>query len=116
MTKQEAKELSLEVWQYLAEHPKIDDKSHLPDELFEKIKNLLNWCPLCALFKNKTGIWCQKCPLESCKDGSLYNRWHWASCYAYKINHKESVITIRQKAAQEIVDKIQAWKPEAGNE
>jgi hypothetical protein len=60
MTKQEAKELSLEVWRYLAEHPEIQMKRYLPDEIWDKIKDMACACPLCEVNP------CHKCPLVSC--------------------------------------------------
>jgi hypothetical protein len=40
MTEKMAKELSLEVWRYLAEHPEIFSKHELPSRLWGKIKNI----------------------------------------------------------------------------
>jgi hypothetical protein len=50
MTKKEAKELSLKVWRYLAEHPETARKRDLPGELYGAIRNLSCACPLCELF------------------------------------------------------------------
>jgi hypothetical protein len=36
MTKQETKELTLEVWRYLAEHPEIGTKNDLPKKEYKK--------------------------------------------------------------------------------
>jgi len=66
MTKQEAKELSLEVWRYLAEHPEISSKANLPEPLFDKIKVMMNQCPLCEL-PPKEFCKGQKCPLNRCR-------------------------------------------------
>jgi hypothetical protein len=106
MTKQEAKELSLEVWRYLAEHPEIEDKAHLPDYLWRKIMRLPGFCPLCDLFKplNIPPNECPCCPLKSCNQG-LYRRWNYTT-------HDKNGIAIRKEAAQEIVKAIEAWDPE----
>ena len=95
MTKQEAKELSLEVWRYLAKHPVR--KFYLPDKIHNKIKDLPNDCPLCELFYNEDCI-CHGCPLQRCDDDSLYDRW---------VNSDE-----REIDAQKIVEVIEAWNTE----
>ena len=95
MTKLEAKELSLEVWRYLAEHSV--SKFYLPDSIYNKIKDLDNHCPLCELFYNCDCI-CPDCPLQRCGEGSLYD--HWINSDERKIN------------AQKIVEVIEAWEPE----
>jgi len=104
MTKQEAKELSLEVWRYLAEHPEIPRKERLPKEIFNKVRLCQHYCPLCDLFK---GWYCSaECPLTCYKRDSYYDIWF----YAGYDNDK------RKEAAQKIADAIQAWEPEALNE
>ena len=77
MTKAEAKELSLEVWRYLAEHPETEKKRDLPADIIYKIKKFFVWCPLCELFNNGEDN-CSGCPLDddNCKNkGSLYELW-----------------------------------------
>jgi hypothetical protein len=105
MTKQEAKELSLEVWRYLAEHPEIDRKDDLPKPLFSKIVHCLSRCPLCELF-NIGHLSCPGCPLTgedySCESpGQPYCRWTDASS---PFDRKE--------AAAGIVRQIEAWEAE----
>ncbi|MDR1902380.1 MAG: hypothetical protein LBQ88_08900 [Treponema sp.] len=46
MTKQEAKELCLEVWGYLRDHPDVEYKEDLPQELYNCIRRLESSCPL----------------------------------------------------------------------
>ncbi|MDR1837592.1 MAG: hypothetical protein LBQ89_08045 [Treponema sp.] len=99
MTAQEAKELSLEVWRYLAEHPEIGIKEGLPKYLWDKIKDLLFQCPLCAIenincFSTKGQI---TCPLLGCSD---YHCW-------LEAHTKET----RKDAAKKIVVAIEAWEP-----
>jgi hypothetical protein len=99
MTSHEAKELSLEVWRYLAEHPEIDEKGNLPVKLYKKIKEFLNECPLCdhkkiLCFKAPGRI---ECPLKGC---GIHKMWLYAE------NNED-----RQAAAQKIVDAIEAWEP-----
>jgi hypothetical protein len=95
MTAIEAKELSLEVWGYLRDHPDIARKVHLPPYLFEKIKDMCFCCPLCEYF-NKG---CGECPLDGCSMGSLFAKW------------KEAIgADARRAAAQAIYDRIAAWE------
>jgi hypothetical protein len=94
VTKEYAKELSLEVWEYLRDHPKIDDKTDLPDEIFKKVADMDCHCPLCKYFNNI----CKDCILESCHNGSDYNGW-------YSANDEK----IRALYAAKIVEKIKLW-------
>jgi hypothetical protein len=93
MTKQEAKELSLEVWRYLAEHPEIRRKENLPDGIYNKIRDLEFECPLCEVLR-----YCALCPLADC---APYERW---------VDKRDT--KVRQGAAREIVRLIEAWEPE----
>ena len=76
MTNQKAKDLTIEVWQYLADHPKIKYKADLPKKLWNKIKFLTCQCPLCEITDancNLTDETC--CPLFNCNDYCKnYNR------------------------------------------
>jgi hypothetical protein len=58
MTKQEAKELCLEVWGHLRDHPEIEEKEKLPEYLYNRIKFLESRCPLCHINPG-----CFGCPL-----------------------------------------------------
>jgi len=104
MTKKEAKEITLEVWRYLAEHPEITHKYRLPRFLWEQIRSFIFFCPLCELYKDDFAV-CPKCPLQYCTHGSYYDRW----CKTYDIH-------VRKEAAQGIVDTVQAWEPEEETE
>jgi hypothetical protein len=104
MTKQEAKVLSLEVWEYLANHPTIDDKCDLPAKLFRKINKLSAYCPLCEVFGDCSIN--KDCPLYDCVDpasNNLYSLW----CQAKTPEE-------RRKYAAGILSLIQAWEPEEG--
>ena len=102
MTQHKAKEISLEVWRYFAAHPEIGRKSDLPSEIFQKIIDCVNKCPLCDLFYSDDGDNCPECPLRFCSDDvSLFGEW--ASG-----DEEER----REIAANKIVDKIEAWEPE----
>ena len=97
MTKQEAKELSLEAWRYLAERPEIYRKRYLPDGIYNKIRDLACECPLCEVLRK-----CDLCPLASCsKTNSPFYKWEHAT-------YNEE----REEAAREIVRLIEAWEPE----
>ena len=99
MTQQEAKEISLEVWEYLEAHPEIDRKTELPKKILKKINGLFLRCPLCCFIYKKHAI-CPNCPLKRCNTGSLYSTW------IHAFNPIE-----RQKAASKIVELIKAWEP-----
>jgi hypothetical protein len=108
MTKKEAKELSLEVWRYLRDHPEIDTKSGLPSAILDKVSVFPFLCPLCALFSGFFSESCPGCPLDiknCCIDDSPYDRWD------SKRKRKD-----RQDAAAEIASIIEAWEPELGVE
>jgi hypothetical protein len=101
MTEKRAKELSLEVWRYLAEHPEITHKADLPEYLMKKLYWLKSHCPLCELFMVPK---CRLCPLnlagESCLDQkSLYGKW---------FNANTNTET-RREAAMGIVKIIEEW-------
>jgi hypothetical protein len=98
MTKQEAKEITLTIWQYLADHHEIKNKEDLPGEVFKLISGLSDWCALCHIFHHKV---CDYCPLSFKDECYDYNRWSRA-----KTNKT------RKKYAQAIVDKVKAWQPE----
>ena len=86
-SKQEAKDLSIEIWSAIVEL-KLNDKEDLPLDLWTKIKDLRANCPLCEYFKFDTGqtyhnvntnvvkpiigVDCDKCPLSkaghACED------------------------------------------------
>jgi len=101
MKKQEAKELSLEVWRYLVEHPEIKCKETLPHKLYLKINDMVSSCPLCELYKSDFTANHPKCPLKTCGMGSPYNNW---------LRADDSIT--RQAFAQKIVAAIEAWEPE----
>jgi hypothetical protein len=96
MTQQEAKELSLEVWRYLRDHSKIRIKENLPKYLWERIKYLYDFCPLCDSLRS-----CTSCPLNDCGYCRSFDSW---------VDARNCIE--RQKAAAEIVRRIEAWEPE----
>lgn len=91
-----ARELSMEIWKYLYEHPWIDSKSNLPDELYNKIEKYENDCPLCELFWDLEHECDLLCPFSNCpcyEPDSLYRKWAAADSsnrayWAYKIFDK----------------------------
>ena len=97
MTKSEAKELSLEVWEHLRDCPEIDSKLRLPSELYDKIEPLRDHCPLCDCLERH----CYNCPLKYCGPGSDFYVW---------CNSEVDDKTLRQKAAANIVEKIEDWE------
>jgi hypothetical protein len=105
MTQKEAKELSLELWTYLAEHPECYAKNHVPKELYSEIAELSCQCPLCEMFY---GYDCEGCPLSmaGCCCGLIDSPWiEWIDS-AIKETER------RKQAAERIVRIISAWEPE----
>ena len=101
MTKLETKELSLEVWRYFRDHPDINSKSRLPDDLYNKIIYMYNDCPLCEYFVTLCNGSCHFCPLNigfACADG-YFSKWTEA------INQED-----RKYAASKIVEMIEGWE------
>jgi hypothetical protein len=103
MTHKKAKKLCLEVWRYLAEHPETAHKEDLPEALYRKIKDLRGRCPLCEV----CFLACCACPLGgrdySClSSGQPYSRWD-----------RSRTPGTRRKAAEEIVQRVEAWEVEA---
>jgi len=94
MTPKKAKELSLEVWRHLAEHPETKDIITLPKNLLRKWKDSRNTSPLCKVI----GYGCVGCPMGyKCK---LYSDWTFADDD-----------NTRQLSAQKIAAAIEAWEP-----
>jgi hypothetical protein len=62
MTRKEAKELAIEKLCYYLEHPEAKGIKDLPQALFDRIKILMNYCPMCELFYIKG---CPECPLRT---------------------------------------------------
>jgi hypothetical protein len=106
MTQKKAKALCLEMWRYLAKHPKVSDKGQLPLETWEKVRDCHDECPLCECFRPILQTNCNGCPLslagEECFDrGSAFHRW---VCSVTK--------AVRKEAAERIVSIVEAWEPE----
>jgi hypothetical protein len=98
MTKQEAKLLSLDVWEYLRDHPEINRKKHLPIGLWNRIKDLENQCPLCTVVES-----CMQCPLGDAIGSSCFCTHH----QNWSVADDENV---RKEAANKIISLIQSWK------
>jgi hypothetical protein len=100
MTSKRAKKETLELWEYIVQHPESDGKNHLPKSIFNKIKYYYRMCPLCEYNKSETGkAMCCNCILESCAAGSLFGRW------CLSIKDEDSI-----KYAQAIIDKVKSWR------
>jgi hypothetical protein len=106
MTQKEAKELCLELWRYLAEHPECYYKRQVPRGIYDKVRNLKSKCPLCEVFSIPP-TYCVACPLynanECClDDGSLWYRWYHTLFYE---------LSERKESAMRIVEIVSAWEP-----
>jgi hypothetical protein len=102
MTKKNAKEITLEAWRFRSSNPWIKDKIDVPEDLWNKIKDFLNSCPLCELFEDQTKG-CPGCPLGETMEcyqteGSAYFRWSHAK------TDKE-----RRVSAGRIVEVVEEW-------
>ena len=86
MTKQEAKDLTIEVWEVLADDGEIMEKYEIPIDLYNQIKDLYFECPLCELFNDpELGVKehlinCIGCPLKEAGQqcfsrGDFYSTW-----------------------------------------
>jgi hypothetical protein len=111
MTAKEAKEVCLRVWSYLADHPEISCKLGLPEDLWNEIRGMHFYCPLCEYFI-LAGLSCLDCPLfsegaggnkipQGCWQGSFYAAWD-----------RARGPSDRQMAATNIVNRVQAWDAE----
>jgi hypothetical protein len=111
MTQKEAKELTIEVWTYLAEHPECAYKCQIPDNLYERIHIYTNDCPLCELGMTIWHRGCNECPLHKAGEGcgSASSAWHkW-------IKSDPADTATRKDAAELIVKIVSAWEPEDNN-
>jgi len=112
MTKQESKDLTIEVWEEIGNR-KLVIKSELNLKTWVKIKDLKYKCPLCELFNNTNNRFlpwklnCVGCPLKEagkqCYSKSKSNPYAIWSDGLSSINN-------RVKAAREIVKITKAWK------
>lgn len=109
MTQKKAKEITLEVWTHLAEHPEIRLKANLPYALYEKIGSLYGECPLCEIFRRnkKEEVWCLRCPLSLAGENCLQGESAWGKWVETKKDDTEA----RKNAALTIVTVVKAWKP-----
>jgi hypothetical protein len=107
MTQKDTKELTIEMWTYLAEHPEIRVKDQMPSYLWDKVRIFIAECPLCALFNDRSAN-CPGCPLDAdgkncCLDESPFDLW---------FNSDLEQRDLRARCAQDIVDIVSAWEPE----
>lgn len=128
ITKEEAKRITLEVWQYLADDPSIDSKLDHRVPHVNELKEMRNNCPLCQLFlvQGLDRLWrCNGCPLAGdggsfgfgCVEDSPYGRWENAYLQVkeeYEFQDDaglpQRAEEIRESAALEIVNKVKAWE------
>jgi len=107
-----AKQRSLKVWKYLADHPEIDMKQKLPKDIGELVWKDTGSCPLCTLFHDHAH-YCPDCPLSSenvtCfTTGEPYALWEASKLLRYSYPEKakeERVIT-----ALLVYYQIKEWK------
>jgi hypothetical protein len=105
MTQKEAKELTLELWRYLAEHPGGETKGEVTGELQAKIQGLRNLCPLCEVFGPPP---CVGCPLV--RNGAHCEDWDSPWDIWRRSGFDDS--DVRRRAAERLVEIVSAWEPE----
>jgi hypothetical protein len=104
MTQKEAKELTLELWGYLAEHPECISKSQTPKRIWHRVWHLNGKCPLCHVLHTD----CTICPL-GIEWGYCANE---ESAYRIWCNSRAEETGVRKKAALRIVEIVSKWEPE----
>ena len=126
MTEKEAKELTLQLWGYLYEHPEVDRKDNTPFK--EQIGQLHNQCPLCELFykgesssENSRNMasarrsYCPQCPLsqadELCWRSDFNHRGLALHQSAYEMWSDAGHPAERKFSAKKILEVVSAWEP-----
>jgi hypothetical protein len=123
MNQQEAKNICLEVWEYLAKNPN-KDKTGLPEALREQIAPLPNQCPLCAVFfgpiSNDEIGGCKGCPLyeageqcdsRDCEDFHKMDPYsRWGKALEEFHDDPEEFESERSRAAWDIVRIVEDWE------
>lgn len=110
MTKADAKKISLEMWQELAETGKMSKSDSAAWEKYSVIR-MLSCCPICeslAKYNKSQNAWipdCKQCPLGSCTKGSLFCEWN----AARRLNVKNR-LSHRMAFAAKIVEAIEGWE------
>ena len=102
MTKIEAKEISLEMWRYLRDHPECENKTQVPKGILDKLHDAYQ-CALCEVFpKCEVHYYLEdnetNCPLYNCLDGPYLE---WVTCHSPEK---------RKIYAGEVVKIIEAWE------
>lgn len=108
---EEAKEWSIKVWEYLAEHPDVADKGEIPFEIWTVVENMLNRCPLCEWRNSmryfKRGInFCENCPLAAAKERCTSRASAWGLWMDALSN------TARETSAKRILEIVTEWDTE----
>ena len=99
LTPQKAKELSLEIWEFMATNPGVKRKNDLPSNILDKVHMYHSICPLCELYVQEN-LNCPDCPLKKCSAPSVFDGW----AYAENDNTRKKYATI-------IVETLKAWEP-----
>lgn len=118
MTERVAKNISLEIWGYLKDHPEKCGKKCLPSELYFDIKGMDYECPLCEIFPKcpihtDIGIadCSHLCPLFPCTKGDCFmsqKNCKYPNAYWEYIVCPESQ---RKQHAEHIYELIEEWEP-----
>lgn len=122
-SKQKAKKIGIELWQYLADHPDIGSKCWIKDaELQTRINRYLCSCPLCEFYNNsETGqMTCVGCPLAAkygpCSEANPHIQQQpymlWAGLASRERRTLGDTYNMRRKNALKILDVMKGWDVE----
>ncbi len=93
MTEIEAHKLSVEMWTWLADNPKLEKENWIN---FHAIQDLLACCYLCEFYKTYNTFNCSECCLDCLEEKSICD------------NYNSNLTDVKQKAAYLIRDKIKS--------
>lgn len=93
MTKEQAKEEFLLVWNYIVNHPEVRELKGLPLHLLKIVQTYIGRNPLCEYMDH-----CYQCPLKDCGAGSLYHKWATSGSNF-----------IRKRSAKKMIKIVSGW-------
>lgn len=117
MTERVAKNISLEIWGYLKDHPEKYGKKWLPSEIYLAIKDMDYECPLCMVFtdcpihvpSNKDNS--HLCPLFPCVKDDYFSEAKYCKYPNAYWNYIVCPESQRKQHAEHIYELIKEWEP-----
>lgn len=97
----EAQKLSLEIWEYLRDHPEVHKKRQLPPYLWSQIELYVDYCPVCEFFfsvdRGRKPA-CDLCPIGDCFGvDTRYQQWSKAQTDPERIRGAKGMIELLQE-------------------